>query len=207
MCSYVRYIVPIGALFSVVLWLGNACYLYLSVSFIQMLKAAMPVAVFVVGVCAKTTQYSHRTAANMAVVGVGIAIASYGEINFVVVGVVLQLIAIFCESFRIVLIQVRGTSAKSTCGAVGCCAGGMLAIETEHRCYISVPLDREDVHACTVCHRCASAVPLCETAVMCMMTPVPRRCSCSRAASNSTPSRRCTTSRPAASSSSASRSR
>ena len=31
-------IVPIGGAFAIVLWLGNAAYLYLSVSFIQMLK-------------------------------------------------------------------------------------------------------------------------------------------------------------------------
>ncbi len=33
-----RTIVPIGLLYSGTLWLGNAAYLYLSVSFIQMLK-------------------------------------------------------------------------------------------------------------------------------------------------------------------------
>ena len=38
---YLRAIVPIGALFSIVLWLGNTAYLYLSVSFIQMLKARL----------------------------------------------------------------------------------------------------------------------------------------------------------------------
>ena len=35
---YMRAIVPIGLLFSVVLWTGNTAYMYLSVSFIQMLK-------------------------------------------------------------------------------------------------------------------------------------------------------------------------
>lgn len=38
-------ILPIGLLFAATLWLGNAAYLYLSVSFIQMLKASMPMAV------------------------------------------------------------------------------------------------------------------------------------------------------------------
>ena len=36
---------PIGVAFAVVLWLGNAAYLYLSVSFIQMIKALMPLSV------------------------------------------------------------------------------------------------------------------------------------------------------------------
>jgi hypothetical protein len=36
-------VVPISALFSGTLWLGNAAYLYLSVAFIQMLKVrALP---------------------------------------------------------------------------------------------------------------------------------------------------------------------
>jgi hypothetical protein len=36
--AYVRTIVPIGFLYAGTLWLGNAAYIYLSVSFIQMLK-------------------------------------------------------------------------------------------------------------------------------------------------------------------------
>lgn len=36
-----RTIVPIGALYSGTLWLGNAAYLHLSVSFIQMLKVRL----------------------------------------------------------------------------------------------------------------------------------------------------------------------
>ena len=35
---YIEAILPIGALFAVVLWLSNAAYMYLSVSFIRMLK-------------------------------------------------------------------------------------------------------------------------------------------------------------------------
>lgn len=38
--TYIKTIVPIGFLYSGTLWLGNAAYLYLSVSFIQMLKAS-----------------------------------------------------------------------------------------------------------------------------------------------------------------------
>lgn len=36
---YLTSVLPIAALFSLVLWLGNAAYIYLSVSFIQMTKA------------------------------------------------------------------------------------------------------------------------------------------------------------------------
>jgi hypothetical protein len=36
--TYLKAVVPIGLLYAGTLWLGNAAYLYLSVSFIQMLK-------------------------------------------------------------------------------------------------------------------------------------------------------------------------
>lgn len=72
-----------------------------------MLKASMPVAVFTVGVLMGTQQYSHKTAVNMAVIGIGTAMASYGEVHFVLLGVMLQVAVIFCESFRLILIQVR----------------------------------------------------------------------------------------------------
>ncbi len=39
--TYVKAVVPIGACFAGTLWLGNAAYLYLSVSFIQMLKVRL----------------------------------------------------------------------------------------------------------------------------------------------------------------------
>jgi hypothetical protein len=35
-----RCVLPIGALFAVVLWTGNAAYMYLSVSFVQMMKVS-----------------------------------------------------------------------------------------------------------------------------------------------------------------------
>lgn len=40
------------------------------------------------------------------VVTIGVAIASYGEINFVVLGVVLQLISVASESMRLSLVQI-----------------------------------------------------------------------------------------------------
>ncbi|KAM1749699.1 hypothetical protein ACFX12_010529 [Malus domestica] len=39
---YLSSVVPIGALYSLSLWLSNSAYIFLSVSFIQMLKALMP---------------------------------------------------------------------------------------------------------------------------------------------------------------------
>ncbi|KAK9805398.1 hypothetical protein WJX73_000561 [Symbiochloris irregularis] len=104
--TYVKAIVPIGALFAGTLWLSNAAYLYLSVSFIQMLKALMPVAVFGVGCGFGVESFSMTTLFNMLIVTLGVAIASYGELNFVLIGVLLQLTAVITESSRLTLVQI-----------------------------------------------------------------------------------------------------
>jgi len=104
--TYFRCVVPIAALFSGTLWMGNAAYLYLSVAFIQMLKALMPITVYSCGVIVGTEKYALNYAMNMVLVGVGVAVASYGEINFNLIGVFFQGGSIVTESFRLVLIQV-----------------------------------------------------------------------------------------------------
>ncbi|EFJ44764.1 hypothetical protein VOLCADRAFT_82602 [Volvox carteri f. nagariensis] len=104
--TYLKNVIPIAALFSGTLWLGNAAYLYLSVAFIQMLKATMPVTVFLVGVLLGTEKYSVLYALNMVVVAVGVATASYGELNFDLIGVIFQSGSIITESFRLCLIQL-----------------------------------------------------------------------------------------------------
>ena len=65
----------------------------------------MPVAVFAVGCGLGTESYNHNTMLNMVVVTIGVAIASYGEINFVVLGVLLQLAAVLTESSRLTLVR------------------------------------------------------------------------------------------------------
>lgn len=99
-------IFPIAALFSGTLWLGNAAYMYLSVSFIQMLKALMPVAVFASGCLMGTETYSNAQLAVLLVITGGVAIASFGELNFVILGVIVQLTSICTESLRLTLVQI-----------------------------------------------------------------------------------------------------
>eukprot|EP00887_Chlorella_sp_A99_P007875 scaffold20.g7875.t1 len=104
--TYLKAIVPIGACYAGTLWVGNAAYLYLSVSFIQMLKALMPVAVFSVGCVFGTERFSWPVMSNMILVTIGVAIASFGEINFNIVGVAFQLGSVVIESIRLVLVQL-----------------------------------------------------------------------------------------------------
>ncbi|CAI9775504.1 unnamed protein product [Fraxinus pennsylvanica] len=107
---YLTSVVPIGALYSLSLWLSNSAYIYLSVSFIQMLKALMPVAVYSIGILFKKDSYKSNTMLNMLAISIGVAIAAYGEAQYDSWGVFLQLGAVVFEATRLVMIQILLTS-------------------------------------------------------------------------------------------------
>ncbi|KAG6649583.1 hypothetical protein CIPAW_07G221900 [Carya illinoinensis] len=107
---YLSSVVPIGALYALSLWLSNSAYIYLSVSFIQMLKALMPVAVYSIGILLKKESFKSDTMANMLSISLGVAIAAYGEAKFDSWGVILQLGAVAFEATRLVMIQILLTS-------------------------------------------------------------------------------------------------
>ncbi|KAL7164248.1 hypothetical protein ACSBR2_040205 [Camellia fascicularis] len=111
---YLSSVVPIGALYSLSLWLSNSAYIYLSVSFIQMLKALMPVAVYSIGIIFRKDSFNSNTMANMLSISFGVAIAAYGEAKFDSWGVFLQLGAVAFEATRLVLIQILLTSKGIT---------------------------------------------------------------------------------------------
>ncbi|KAL6215117.1 hypothetical protein ACLB2K_014548 [Fragaria x ananassa] len=111
---YLSSVVPIGALYSLSLWLSNSAYIYLSVSFIQMLKALMPVAVYSIGVSFKKETFKTDTMVNMLSISLGVAVAAYGESRFDTWGVILQLGAVVFEATRLVLIQILLTSKGIT---------------------------------------------------------------------------------------------
>ena len=107
---YLSSVVPIGALYSLSLWLSNSAYIYLSVSFIQMLKALMPVAVYSIGVMLRKESYKNDTMLNMLSISLGVGVAAYGEARFDAWGVLLQLGAVAFEATRLVMIQILLTS-------------------------------------------------------------------------------------------------
>ncbi|CAA3007834.1 probable sugar phosphate phosphate translocator At5g25400 [Olea europaea subsp. europaea] len=111
---YMKSVVPIGLLYSLSLWLSNSAYIYLSVSFIQMLKALMPVAVYSIGVIFKKETFRSDTMTNMISISIGVGVAAYGEAKFDTWGVILQLGALAFEATRLVLIQILLTSKGIT---------------------------------------------------------------------------------------------
>ncbi|XP_052169221.1 probable sugar phosphate/phosphate translocator At4g32390 [Oryza glaberrima] len=108
---YAASVVPIGVLYALSLWFSNSAYIYLSVSFIQMLKALMPVAVYCLAVAFRTDSFHHASMLNMLGISAGIAVAAYGEARFDAFGVMLQLVAVTAEATRLVLIQILLTGA------------------------------------------------------------------------------------------------
>ncbi|KAI5292002.1 hypothetical protein KEM52_006692, partial [Ascosphaera acerosa] len=102
---YLRAIVPIGIFFSLSLICGNKTYMYLSVSFIQMLKATTPVAVLLTTWALGLAPPNLRILLNVSVIVGGVIIASIGEIHFVLLGFLYQIGGICFEATRLVMVQ------------------------------------------------------------------------------------------------------
>lgn len=103
---YATSVVPIGSMFAMTLWLGNTAYLYISVAFAQMLKAIMPVAVFVLGVAAGLELMSCRMLLIMSVISFGVLVASYGEMDINWIGVVYQMGGVVGEALRLIFMEI-----------------------------------------------------------------------------------------------------
>ncbi|KAI9725156.1 MAG: hypothetical protein M1828_003498 [Chrysothrix sp. TS-e1954] len=109
---YLRAIVPIGAFFSLSLICGNLTYIYLSVSFIQMLKATTPVAVLLASWALGVSPVNLKTLGNVSFIVVGVIIASFGEIQFVLIGFLFQVGGIAFEAIRLTMVQRLLSSAE-----------------------------------------------------------------------------------------------
>ncbi|KAH8424413.1 uncharacterized protein LDX57_002164 [Aspergillus melleus] len=103
--TYTKAIVPIGIMFSLSLICGNLAYLYLSVSFIQMLKATNAVATLLATWAFGIAPANMRTLGNVMFIVVGVVIASFGEIKFDTVGFLIQIGGIIFEALRLVMVQ------------------------------------------------------------------------------------------------------
>eukprot|EP01038_Epipyxis_sp_PR26KG_P008114 gene8114-10989_t len=100
---YKKKIIPVAAFFAVSLIFANKAYLYLSVSYIQMLKAFTPVAVLIFSYISGLEQVTLIELSIVLIISVGVAIASVGETYFSLTGFLFQLFAILAESSRLVL--------------------------------------------------------------------------------------------------------
>lgn len=110
--TYMRAIVPIGIMFSLSLICGNVAYLYLSVSFIQMLKATNAVVTLFATWAFGIAPPNMKVLGNVGIIVLGVVIASFGEIKFDLLGFIYQCSGIVFEALRLVMIQRMLSSAE-----------------------------------------------------------------------------------------------
>lgn len=103
---FLRSILPIGLFFSASLILSNTAYLYLSVAYIQMLKAFTPVAILLISWSFRIAEPNKKLAVIVLMISVGVALASHGELHFNFVGFLTQAAAVAFEASRLVMIQM-----------------------------------------------------------------------------------------------------
>jgi len=109
---YLRAIVPIGVFFSLSLMFSNMTYIHLSVAFIQMLKATTPVATLLVTWALGIHPPSLKTLGNVSAIVVGVVIASFGEIKFVLIGFVCAMLGVAFEATRLAMVERLLSSAE-----------------------------------------------------------------------------------------------
>ena len=100
---FIERIVPVSVLFALSLALGNQAYLYLSVSFIQMLKAFTPVAVLMAGSVFGIEKPTVVQLSIVLAISLGVSITAVGELRFSTLGFMFQLGGILAEASRLVL--------------------------------------------------------------------------------------------------------
>lgn len=109
---YLKNMMVVGASTAASLCFGNAGYLYLTVSFVQILKAFTPVFVVAMLFVTAVETPTRRVSCSVFMICVGTAIASAGETNFSSVGLLIMFAAETCEATRLVLTQKLLTNLK-----------------------------------------------------------------------------------------------
>jgi drug/metabolite transporter (DMT)-like permease len=134
---YCRRMIPVGVAMAITVWTGNLVYLYLTVSFTQMLKAAGPVFIMVAMFLAKLETPTAQLMGSVLTICAGLIIAGSGEVNMSIVGVLVMLISEVGEAVRLVLTQILLQDLQ-----LGPLDGLLYLVGSKHRhahCTTSVP--------------------------------------------------------------------
>jgi drug/metabolite transporter (DMT)-like permease len=100
---YTQQIVPIAALFSITLVCGNLSYLYLTVSFVQMLKACTPICVLLLSILMGLEQPNKVQLMLVGGLSLGVVVSTSGEQNFNSTGFAYEIVSIVAEALRLTL--------------------------------------------------------------------------------------------------------
>jgi drug/metabolite transporter (DMT)-like permease len=104
--QWLTQILPVGLCFAVSLVLGNAAYLYISVAFVQMLKASTPVVVLLCSFAFGLEKPTFKLAGFIVLISAGISTACANEIDVSVIGVAVQMSAVGAEALRLCLVNM-----------------------------------------------------------------------------------------------------
>ena len=97
---------PVGFCFAISMGAGNAAYLYISVAFVQMLKASTPVAVLLTAFAFGLGKPTLRLALYIVLISGGVASACAAQLDPSAVGVAVQLVAVVAVAMRLCLVNV-----------------------------------------------------------------------------------------------------
>lgn len=103
---WLRKVLPVGFAMTATLYFGNAAYIYLSVAFLQMMKAFAPVVTMCMMFAFKLEQPTCMLVSAILIIAVGTAVSGYGELHFSVLGVALLLMSEVCEAVKLVIQQL-----------------------------------------------------------------------------------------------------
>ena len=107
-----KQIIPVTLFFATSLVMSNKAYIYLSVSYIQMLKAFTPVAVLVFSFFSGLEKTSMMELYIVTIICVGVALTSVGESFFSWTGFTFQSLGILAEASRLVMTNLLMKNLK-----------------------------------------------------------------------------------------------
>eukprot|EP01134_Creolimax_fragrantissima_P005941 CFRG5941T1 len=103
--AYAVHVLPIGFVTAVTLAAGGAVYVYLSVSFIQMLKGVSPVITMLLMFSFGMLKPRSDMILSIVIISVAGLMASFGEVEFSIFGFLLMMISQVCDVLKIVLTE------------------------------------------------------------------------------------------------------
>jgi hypothetical protein len=101
-----KYLMPIGVFFAIMLYGSNRAYLYCSVAFLQFMKEANVVLVFIFSAMAGLQIVNRQRVFVIMWVILGSSLCVSGELHFVFIGFAVQAIAQFAECMRAVIAEL-----------------------------------------------------------------------------------------------------
>eukprot|EP00930_Biecheleria_cincta_P013273 TRINITY_DN11919_c0_g5_i1.p1 TRINITY_DN11919_c0_g5~~TRINITY_DN11919_c0_g5_i1.p1 ORF type:complete len:329 (+),score=55.46 TRINITY_DN11919_c0_g5_i1:66-1052(+) len=104
--TLIKYLIPLGSLFALSLYCSNRAYLYSSVAFLQFCKEGNVALVFAMSCAVGLQAFSWKKVAILAVVVSGCSLCAHGELNFVMIGFLLQITSQVAESTKNIIGEV-----------------------------------------------------------------------------------------------------